>query len=84
MTIRPTSDNIFVQVDKEKDGIIHVPPVFKRRHQICLSGVVVYCGPGSKIKKGDKIVFSKTEDNRITVNGKELLLIKPHAILAVK
>ncbi len=84
MRIEACADNIFVKVIEEKDGDLHIPPVFRRKNQPALHGVVIACGPTSRVQEKDEILFHKWEDNTIILNHETMVIIKPHSILAIK
>lgn len=84
MKLKVTEDNIFVKLLKEKDGVVHIPPVFRRKNQLALEGKVILAGPAANVKVGDQIIFHKLQENQILLNGDELLMIKPYSILAIK
>jgi len=84
MKIIATEDNIFVHPLPAEEGKVYVPPVFQRKNQESLLGVVIAMGPEGKINVGDVILFYKYQDNGIEVNGQFLFIIKPHSLVAIK
>lgn len=84
MTLEATEDNIFVSPLPAEEGKIHIPPVFQRRNQESLIGVVGYVGPDGKIGVGETVVFYKYQDNGIEINGELFYIIKPMSLLAIK
>lgn len=79
-----TEDNIFVKCIEEKEGALHIPPVFRRKNQIVMRGVTVNVGPEAIVGVGETIIFNKWQDNMIVINNETLLLIKPYHILAIQ
>ena len=84
MGIKPTYDNIFVEPLTEKDGQVFVPPMFRRRHKETMKGITVKCGPDAIVSEGEEILFNTWQDNMIEFEGKKMLIIKPHHIIAIQ
>lgn len=84
MRIVATEDNIFVHPLPAEEGKVYVPPVFARKNQESILGVVVAVGPDGRISVGDTVLFYKYQDNGIEVNGQFLYIIKPMSLLAIK
>lgn len=84
MKIVATEDNIFVHPLPAEQGGVYVPPVFQRKNQESLLGVVVAVGPEGRVEVGTQVVFFKYQDNGIEIDGQFLLIIKPMSLLAIK
>ena len=94
MKIKPLGDRVLVEPlrdeKKSASGIIIPDTVSKERGEM---GKVVAVGEGwhnqegkvfpLKVKKGDKIIFSKYGPDEIKVEGKEYFIISESNILAV-
>lgn len=93
MKIKPLGDRVLIEPlaeDKKRGGIILPETVDKERPQM---GRAVAVGPGRvddngkkivmSVKKGDKVLFTKYGPDEIKVEGKEYLIAKEDAILAV-
>jgi chaperonin GroES len=82
MEIRPLQDRIIVkrieEEAKTKGGII-IPDTAKEKP---MEGEVIAVGTG-KIKKGDKVLFSKYAGTDIKIDGVEHLIMKEDDILGV-
>ncbi|MFT5062320.1 MAG: chaperonin GroES, partial [Polaromonas sp.] len=75
--------------DKTKGGLI-IPDTAKEKPA---EGMVIAVGAGAKdedgdrivmdVKEGDKILFGKWSGTEVTVDGKELLIMKESDILGV-
>ena len=93
MKIQPLADRIVVKVLEAKEvtrGGIVLPDTVKEKPQ---EAEVVAVGKGRiandgkaitpEVKAGDKILFGKYSGTEITVDGKELLILKEEDILAI-
>ncbi|HBB65574.1 MAG TPA: co-chaperone GroES [Candidatus Vogelbacteria bacterium] len=95
--IKPLGDRVLVEPVSEEDkhgktksGIIIPDTVNKERPE---EGRVVACGEGKvnnegalvplKVKKGDRIIFSKYGPDEIKIDGKEYLIVSESNILAI-
>ena len=86
MKFRPLHDRVLVQridEDEKTAGGIIIPDTAKEKPS---EGKVVAVGSGTKsddgsvtaldVKSGDKILFGKWSGTEVTVDGKELLIMK--------
>ena len=94
MKIKPLGDRVLVelidQTTKSAGGIIIPDTVNKERGE---QGKVVAVGVGKRaddgkliplaVKRGDKIIFSKSGPDEIKVDGKEYFIISESNILAI-
>ena len=93
MTIKPLHDRVLVkpmQEEEVKKGGIIIPDTAKERPQ---QGEVVEVGEGRvsddgkviplKVKKGDKILFSKYAGTEIEIDNEEYLIMRESDILAI-
>ena len=93
MKFKPLHDRILVkrleESEKTKGGII-IPDTAKEKPS---EGKVVAVGSGTKaedgsvtpldVKSGDKILFGKWSGTEVTVDGKELLIMKESDVLGI-
>ena len=93
MKFRPLHDRVLVEridEDEKTAGGIIIPDTAKEEPS---EGKVVAVGSGSKsddgsvtaldVKSGDKILFGKWSGTEVTVDGKELLIMKESDILGI-
>ena len=93
MKFRPLHDRVLVEridEDEKTAGGIIIPDTAKEKPS---EGKVVAVGSGSKsddgsvtaldVKSGDKILFGKWSRTEVTVDGKELLIMKESDILGI-
>jgi len=83
--IKPLGENVLIEPkkadSKTASGIV-IPDTAEEKSQ---EGIVIEIGDSNKIKvkKGDKVIYSKYSGNELKVGDKELLIIKNEDILAV-
>jgi len=93
MQVKPLYDRVLIRPIEEKETIkggIIIPDTAKERPQ---EGEILEVGEGKladdgkviplKVKKGDKILFSKYAGTEIEVEGNECLIMRETDILAV-
>lgn len=94
ITIKPLGDRVLIEpiteAEKTKAGIYLPDTASKERPE---QGKVIAVGEGRtldsgkvvapKVKKGQKVLFTKYGPNEIKVDGKEYLIAKEEDILAV-
>ena len=93
MKFRPLHDRVLVERiddDEKTAGGIIIPDTAKEKPS---EGKVVAVGSGTKaedgsvspldVKAGDKILFGKWSGTEVTVNGKELLIMKESDVLGI-
>ena len=93
MNFKPLHDRVLVKrvaSDEKTAGGIIIPDTAKEKPS---EGKVVAVGSGSKsddgsvtaldVKSGDKILFGKWSGTEVTVDGKELLIMKESDILGI-
>ena len=93
MKFRPLHDRVLVErIDEEEKtaGGIIIPDTAKEKPS---EGKVVAVGSGTKaedgsvtpldVKSGDKILFGKWSGTEVTVDGKELLIMKESDVLGI-
>ncbi len=87
-TIQPLNDRVLIEPDaaetKTASGII-IPDTAKEKP---LKGTVIAAGIGKKdepttVKKGDKVLYGKYSGTEITIEGKDLLIMKESDIYAI-
>ena len=93
MKFRPLHDRVLVEridEDEKTAGGIIIPDTAKEKPS---EGKVVTVGSGTKaedgsvtpldVKSGDKILFGKWSGTEVTVDGKELLIMKESDVLGI-
>lgn len=88
VNIKPLADRVIVEAapaeEKTAFGII-IPDTAKEKPQ---RGIVVAAGPGKKdeptiVKVGDTVLYGKYSGTEITIDGKELLIMRESDIFAI-
>jgi chaperonin GroES len=92
MNIRPLDDRIVVEpveAEEKTAGGIVLPDTAKEKP---LQGKVIAVGPGRSlddgsraemsVKKGDVVLYGKYSGTEVTVEGKDLLILKESDLLA--
>ena len=84
-TIQPLGENVLIEpmkADAKTASGIVLPDTSEEKPQ---EGMVIATGDDKKIKvkKGQKIIYSKYSGNEIKVEEKEYLLVKNEDILAI-
>ena len=92
MAIRPLDDRVVIEpleAEETTSGGIVLPDAAKEKPQ---QGKVVALGPGNlldsgkrgemAVKKGDKVLFAKYGGTDVTIDGKELKIMRESDILA--
>ncbi len=88
VSIKPLADRVIVEVspaeEKTASGII-IPDTAKEKPQ---KGTVIAVGNGKKdepltVKVGDTVLYGKYAGTEISVDGKELLIMRESDIFAV-
>lgn len=93
MKFRPLHDRVLVERVKEESktaGGIIIPDTAKEKPS---EGKVVAVGPGTRgddgkfvaldVKKGDRVLFGKWGGTEVTIDGKELLIMKESDIMGI-
>jgi chaperonin GroES len=93
MKFRPLHDRVVVsrvEEDNKTAGGIIIPDTAKEKP---MQGEVVAVGPGARdetgkvvpldVKAGDRVLFGKWSGTEVTIDGKELLIMKESDILGV-
>lgn len=93
MKFRPLHDRVLVERVKEESktaGGIIIPDTAKEKPS---EGKVVAVGPGVRgddgkfvaldVKKGDVVLFGKWGGTEVTIDGKELLIMKESDIMGI-
>ena len=93
MKFRPLHDRVLVEridEDEKTAGGIIIPDTAKEKPS---EGKVIAVGSGTKsedgsvtpldVKSGDKILFGKWSGTEVTVDGKELLIMKESDVLGI-
>ncbi|MEG1553926.1 MAG: co-chaperone GroES [Rikenellaceae bacterium] len=87
MNIKPLADRVVVEpkaIEQKTAGGLIIPDTNKEKP---LEGVVLAVGPGTKdismeVKVGDKVLYGKYSGTEVTVDGKDLLIMRQTDILA--
>ena len=93
MKFRPLHDRVLVEridEDEKTAGGVIIPDTAKEKPS---EGKVIAVGSGTKaedgsvtpldVKSGDKILFGKWSGTEVTVDGKELLIMKESDVLGI-
>ena len=93
MKFRPLHDRVVVsrvEEDSKTAGGIIIPVTAKEKP---MQGEVVAVGPGARdetgkvvpldLKAGDRVLFGKWSGTEVTIDGKELLILKESDIMGV-
>ena len=91
--IKPLADRVVVEPLEETEemrGGLYIPDTAKEKPQ---QGSVIAIGPGRRtdegeripveLSEGDRILYGKYSGTEVTVDGRELLIIKESDVLAV-
>ena len=93
MNIRPLQDRVVVErieaLEKSAGGL-YIPDTAKEKPQ---EGKVIAVGKGKRkedgslippdVKAGDRVLFSKYAGNDVTIDGKELTIMREEDILGI-
>ncbi len=88
LNIKPLADRVIVEpaaAEQKTSGGIIIPDTAKEKPQ---KGIVLAIGPGKKdepvtLKVGDKVLYGKYSGTEISIDGKDLLIMKESDIYAV-
>ena len=93
MKFRPLHDRVLVErveEDSKTAGGIIIPDTAKEKPS---EGIVVAVGPGARddsgktvapdVKAGDRVLFGKWGGTEVTIDGKDLLIMKESDIMGV-
>ena len=88
MKIKPLADRVVIEpkaAEQKTAGGLIIPDTTKEKP---LEGVVLAVGPGTsevkmEVKVGDKVLYGKYAGTEITVDGKELLIMRQADVLAI-
>ena len=88
MNIKPLADRVLVEpaaAEEMTAGGIYIPDTAKEKPQ---RGTVVAVGPGKKdepttVKEGDVVLYGKYSGTELSIEGKDLLIMKEADILAI-
>lgn len=88
MNIKPLADRVVVEpkaIEQKTAGGLIIPDTNKEKP---LEGVVLAVGVGTKeiameVKVGDKVLYGKYSGTEVSVDGKELLIMRQADILAI-
>ena len=88
LNIKPLADRVIVEpaaAEQKTSGGIIIPDTAKEKPQ---KGTVLAVGPGKKdepvtLKVGDKVLYGKYSGTEVSVDGKDLLIMRESDIYAV-
>lgn len=88
MNIKPLADRVVVEpkaIEQKTAGGLIIPDTNKEKP---LEGIVLAVGAGTKdiameVKVGDKVLYGKYSGTEVSVDGKELLIMRQADILAI-
>lgn len=86
--IKPLADRVVIEpkaAETKTASGLYIPDTAKEKPQ---QGTVVAAGPGKKdepmeLRTGDVVLYGKYAGTEVTVDGKELLIMKQGDVLAV-
>jgi chaperonin GroES len=91
-SIKPLADRVVVQpeeAEEKTESGLYIPDTAKEKPQ---RGTVVSVGPGRiedgkkidmSVGEGDKVLYGKYSGTEITLNGKDLLIMRESDILGI-
>lgn len=93
LQVRPLADRVVVEPIEETEemrGGLYIPDTAKEKPQ---QGKVVAVGPGRltddgkrmkmEVEEGDRVLYGKYAGTEVTVDGREVLIVKESDVLAV-
>lgn len=88
LNIKPLADRVIVEpaaAEQKTSGGIIIPDTAKEKPQ---KGIVLAVGPGKKdepvtLKVGDTVLYGKYAGTEVSVDGKDLLIMRESDIYAV-
>mgnify|MGYP000074282310 FL=1 len=88
MSLKPLNDRVLVkrlESEERTASGLYIPDTAKEKP---LSGKVIAVGPGTsdvkmEVKVGDQVLYGKYAGTEITIDGKDLLIMKQGDILAI-
>ena len=88
MTVKPLADRVLIEpnpAEEKTAGGLYIPDTAKEKP---LVGKVIAVGPGTsdvkmEVKVGDQVLYGKYAGTEITIDGKDLLIMKQGDILAI-
>ncbi len=93
MTVRPLADRVVVEPLEETEemrGGLYIPDTAKEKPQ---QGKVIAVGPGRltdegeriaiELSEGDRVLYGKYSGTEVTVDGRDVLIIRESDVLAV-
>jgi len=93
MKIKPLSDRVVVEpleADEKTSGGIYLPDTAKEKPQM---GKIVAAGPGKvsdagekipmEVKVNDKVLYGKYSGTEVTIESKDLLIMRESDVLAI-
>jgi len=90
MNIQPLKDYVLIAPEKEEekektDSGIYLPESAEGENEKPQIGKVLAVGESKKIKvtKGQKVIYNKYSGTEVSVEGKNLLIVKSDDVLAV-
>ena len=86
MKVKPLADRVLIEpnpAEEKTAGGLFIPDTAKEKP---LAGKVIAVGPGTsemEVKVGDQVLYGKYAGTEITIDGKDLLIMKQGDILAI-
>jgi chaperonin GroES len=93
VNVQPMADRVVIEAMEETEemrGGLYIPDTAKEKPQ---QGKIVAVGPGRlnddgeripmEVKEGDRVLYGKYAGTEVTVDGRELLIIKESDVLAI-
>lgn len=82
--LKPLFNNILVkpsEKEKQTSGGIYIPDSVTEKPQ---DGEIVAVGPNTKLKVGQRVIYTKWGGNEVEFEGKDYLIIKDVDILGIR
>lgn len=90
MKVQPLRDNVLIKIEEKEekdktDSGIYLPDTAASNSERPQIGKIIAVGESDKVKvkKGDRVIYSKFAGNEVDVEGERFLIVKNEDILAV-
>lgn len=93
LNVKPLADRVVVEPIEETEemrGGLYIPDTAKEKPQ---QGRIIAVGPGKlsedgdrmpmEVEEGDRVLYGKYSGTEVTVDGRELLIVKETDVLAI-
>lgn len=90
MKVQPLRDNVLIKIEEKEekdktDSGIYLPDTAASNNERPQIGKIIAVGESDevKVRKGDRVIYSKFAGNEVDVEGERFLIVKNEDILAV-